>query len=148
MANADSNSIKRHWFLAVWSVPQVGHFVPASAYVWSAKRHLSIPTLTAAKNQRNLDTGAVLVNVSYVGYMTQYELTGTSPNPVPTVTSTSFNLGLEQALTVPDIDELVNAFNPDDAFNYSEWAAGCARGREVLNKISQVAGQSQTAPEL
>jgi hypothetical protein len=135
MAKADPSSIKRHWFLAVWSVAQVGSYMPASAYVWSDKRSLSIPILNAAKEQRKLGEAAVLINVSYVGYMTQYELTGTSPDPVPSVTTAAYNLGLEQALTVPDPEQLVNAFPEGDDFNRMEWDKGSARGREMRSKI-------------
>ena len=142
----DLNARKRHWFLAVWSVPQVGSYMPASAYVWSDKRSLSIPLLTAAKEQRKLGEGAVLVNVAYVGYMTQYELTGTSPEPVPTVTTTAYSLGLEQAMTVPDPEQLVNAFAEGDAFNRAEWQAGFACGREMRTKIVAASARPPSAP--
>lgn len=135
MTVIDPSASKRHWFLATWSVPQVGHFVPSSAFVWSTKRSISIPTLNAAKQQRKLNDGAVLVSVSYVGYMTQYELTGTSPDPVPTVTSSAYSLGLEQALTVPDPEKLINAFQPSDDFSHAEWEAGAAKGRELRIRI-------------
>jgi hypothetical protein len=67
--------------------------------------------------------------------MTQYALTGTSPEPVPTVTTASYNLGLEQALTVPDPEQLVNAFPEGDHFNRVEWDMGVACGREMRSKI-------------
>jgi hypothetical protein len=132
----DLNARKRHWFLAVWSVPQVGSYMPASAYVWSDKRSLSIPQLSSAKEQRKLGEGAVLVNVAYVGYMTQYELTGTSPEPVPSVTTTAYNLGLEQALASLNPEQLVNAFPLNDDFNRAEWEAGIACGREMRTRIT------------
>lgn len=141
----DPNARKRHWFLAVWSVPQVGSYMPASAYVWSDKRSLTIPLLTAAKEQRKLGEGAVLVNVSYVGYMTQYELTGTSPEPVPSVTTAAFNLGLEQALTVPDPEQLINPFNIGDDFQRTEWQAGLTRGCEMRTKIVAVSARPPAA---
>lgn len=134
MAQVDLNARKRHWFLAVWSVPQVGSYSPASAYVWSDKRSLTIPQLSAAKEQRKLGDGAVLVNVAYVGFMTQYELTGTSPDPVPTVMSDAYTLGLEQALTAPNPDQMVNAYPVGDQFNCAEWDMGAARGREMRVK--------------
>lgn len=137
----DPNARKRHWFLAVWSVAQVGSYMPASAYVWSDKRSLSIPTLNAAKEQRKLGEGAVLVSVSYVGYMTQYELTGTSPEPVPTVTTAAYTLGLEQALTVPNPEQLVNAFPEGDPFQRAEWQAGFTCGREMRSKIVAVSAR-------
>lgn len=135
MSQQPAESRKRHWFLAVWSVPQVGSYMPVSAFVWSDKRSMTIPTINAAKEQRKVPDGSVLVNVAYVGFMTQHELTGTSPVPVPTVTTAAFNLGLEQALMVPDPEQLVNAFNEGDAFLYAEWQAGCTRGREMRTKI-------------
>lgn len=138
MPAIDTNARKRHWFLVVWSVPQIGHFVPMSAYVWSDKRSINIPTLNAAKQQRKLGDGAVLIGVSYVGYMTQYELTGTSPEPVPSTTTVSYNLGLEQALSVPEPEKLVNAYPEDDRFNHAEWEAGATRGREMRAKFIAV----------
>lgn len=146
MSKQDPQARKRHWYLAVWSVPQVGSYMPASAYVWSDKRSLSIPVLNAAKEQRKLGEGAVLVSVSYVGYMSQYELTGTSPQPVPTVTTDAYNLGLEQALTVPDPGQLVNAFLEDDDFQRTEWDAGVARGREMRAKIIAVSARPPAEP--
>lgn len=142
MSVIDPSTRKRHWFLAAWSVPQVGHFVPSSAFVWSDKRSINIPALNAAKQQRKLGDGAVLVSISYVGYMTQYELTGTSPDPVPSVTSTAYSLGLEQALTVPDPEKLVNAFQPDDAFSHAEWEAGATKGRELRMRIVSLSVQT------
>lgn len=136
MTTVDPSTRKRHWFLAAWSVPQVGHFVPSSAFVWSDKRSINIPTLNAAKQQRKLGDGAVLVSVSYVGYMTQYELTGTSADPVPSTTSAAYNLGLEQALSVADVEQLVNAFADADQFNHAEWQAGATRGFEVRKKVA------------
>ena len=138
MPAVDQNNRKRHWFLATWSVPQVGHYAPASAYVWSDKRSLNIPTLNAAKVQRKLGDGAVLVGVSYVGFMTQYELTGTFPDPVPTSTTISYNLGLEQALSVSEPEKLINAYPEDDHFNHAEWEVGAARGREMRAKFIAV----------
>ena len=135
MSQQDLNARKRHWFLAVWSVPQVGSYMPASAYVWSDKRNLTIPQLSAAKEQRKLGEGAVLVNVAYVGFMTQYELTGTSPEPVPTKTTAAYNLGLEQALASANPEQLVNAFNLDDDFNRAEWEAGVTRATEMRTRI-------------
>jgi hypothetical protein len=131
----DPSARKRHWYLAVWSVPQVGSYMPASAYVWSDKRSLTIPQLTAAKEQRKLGEGAVLVNVAYVGFMTQYELTGTSPEPVPSATTAAYNLGLEQALAHPNPSQLVNAFNIGDDFNRTEWEAGVARAQDMRTRI-------------
>ena len=142
MSVIDPRTRKRHWFLAAWSVPQVGHFVPSSAFVWSDKRSINIPALNAAKQQRKLGDGAVLVSISYVGYMTQYELTGTSPDPVPSVTSTAYSLGLEQALTVSDPEKLVNAFQPDDAFSYAEWEVGATKGRELRMRIVSLSVQT------
>lgn len=142
MTVIDPSACKRHWFLATWSVPQVGHFVPSSAFVWSSKRSISIPTLNAAKQQRKLNDGAVLVSVSYVGYMTQYELTGTSPDPVPSVTSSAYSLGLEQALTVPGPEKLINAFQPSDAFSHAEWEAGAAKGCELRTRIVSLSVQT------
>lgn len=134
MAQVDLSSRKRHWFLAVWSVPQVGSYSPASAYVWSDKRSLTIPQLTAAKEQRKLGDGAVLVNVAYVGHMTQYELTGTSPDPIPTVMSDAYTLGLEQALSATHPSQLVNAFPEGEPFNHAEWGMGFTRGLAMRNK--------------
>lgn len=144
----DKNARKRHWFLAVWSVPQIGHFVPMSAYVWSDKRSINIPTLTAAKQQRKLGDGAVLIGVSYVGYMTQYELTGTSPEPVATTTTAAYNLGLEQALSVPEPEKLVNAFQAEDRFHHEEWQAGANRGREMREKFIAVSALPPAADPL
>lgn len=138
MSQPDPNARKRHWFLAVWSVAQAGSYMPASAFVWSDKRNLSIPILTAAKEQRKLGEGAVLVGVSYVGHMTQYELTGTSPAPVPTVTTAAYNLGLEQAFASPNPEQLVNPFDLSDDFQRAEWDAGIARGHEMRTKFVAV----------
>lgn len=142
MTVIDPSTRKRHWFLAAWSVPQVGHFVPSSAFVWSDKRSINIPALNAAKQQRKLGDGAVLVSISYVGYMTQYELTGTSPDPVPSTTSTAYSLGLEQALTVPEPEKLINAFQSDDAFSHAEWEAGATKGRELRMRIVSLSVQT------
>lgn len=146
MTQVDPNTRKRHWFLAVWSVPQAGFLAPISAYVSATKRQLTIPEINAAKAQRQLGDGAVLVNVAYVGYMTQYELTGTSPDPVPTVTTAAFNLGLEQALTVPDPLQLQNAFPETEEFNRAEWDLGAARGREMRTKIVSASARPPSAP--
>jgi hypothetical protein len=135
MTQVDPNTRKRHWFLVVWSVPQAGFLAPVSAYVSSDKRRLTIPEINTAKGQRQLPEGAVVVNVAYVGHMTQYELTGTSPEPVPTVVTAAFNLGLEQALTVPDPLQLQNAFPETEEFNRAEWESGAARGRDMRTKI-------------
>lgn len=141
----DPNARKRHWFLAVWSVAQAGSYMPASAFVWSDKRNLSIPILTAAKEQRKLGEGAVLVGVSYVGHMTQYELTGTSPDPVPTTATAAYNLGLEQALTASDPTQLVNPFDIADDFQRAEWQAGITCGIEMRTKIVAVTARPPAA---
>lgn len=126
---------KRHWFLGVWSVPQAGHFVTANAYFWSRTRAVTIPTVNSARDSRKLPEGSTLVNVVYMGYMTEFELTGTSPEPVASVTSAAYNLGLEQVFAVPDPSQLVNAFPEDDTFNHQEWACGAAFGRDMRTKI-------------
>lgn len=138
MAKVDPNTSKRHWFLAVWSAPQIGAYVPMSAYVCSDKRSLTIPQINAAKDQRKAPDGSVLVNVAYIGYMSQYELTGTSAAPVPTTVTAAYTLGLEQALTVPHPATLVNAFPPSDEFQFAEWEAGRKQGMEMLTKINPV----------
>ena len=135
MSSADDRNKKRHWFLAVWSVPQPGAYVPLSAFVWSRTRAVSLPILNGARESRKLPDNSTLINVAYVGYMTEYELTGTSPEPVATVTSAAYNLGLEQTFTVPDPNQLVNAFPEDDTFNHQEWALGAAVGRDMRTKI-------------
>lgn len=145
MSHVDPNTRKRHWFLLVWSVPQAGFLAPISAYASSAKRQMTIPESNTAKQQRGLGDGAVLVNVSYVGYMTQYELTGTSAEPVPTHSTTAYNLGLEQALMVPDPTQLQNAFPAEEAFNHAEWKAGHARGSDMRLKIVSASARPPSA---
>lgn len=135
MSQADDRLKKRHWFLAVWSVPQPGAYVPMSAFVWSKSRAISIPVLNAARESRKLPEGSTLINVAYVGYMNEFELTGTSPEPVASVTSAAYTLGLEQTFTVPDPSQLVNAFPESDTFNHQEWAMGAAVGRDMRAKI-------------
>lgn len=138
MTQADDRNKKRHWFLAVWSVPQPGAYVPMSAFVWSKSRAVTIPILNAARESRKLPEGSTLVNVAYVGYMNEFELTGTNQAPVASVTSAAYNLGLEQTITVPDPSQLVNAFPEGDTFNHQEWALGAAVGRDMRSKIVPV----------
>ena len=135
MTQADERNKKRHWFLAVWSVPQPGAYVPMSAFVWSKSRAVTIPVLNGARESRKLPEGSTLINVAYVGYMTEFELTGTTQAPVASVTSAAYNLGLEQTFTVPDPSQLMNAFPEDDIFNHKEWALGAAVGRDMRAKI-------------
>lgn len=147
MTKADDRLKKRHWFLAVWDVLQPGTYVTRNAYVWSKTRAITIPTLNAARVSRQLPDGSSLVNVAYLGFMTEYELTGTSPEPVATVTSAAYNLGLEQSFTVPDPSQLVNAFPEDDTFNHKEWAQGATVGRDMRAKII-AASVRPPAPDL
>ena len=135
MAKPDERLKKRHWFLAVWSVPQAGHYATANAYVWSQTRAITIPVLNGARESRKLPDGSMLVNVAYLGFMNEFELTGLSPEPVASVTSAAYNLGMEQTFTVPDPTQLVNAFPEADTFNNQEWEKGAAYARELRLKI-------------
>lgn len=147
MTQAGDRNKKRHWFLAVWSVPQAGHYITANAYVWSKSRAISIPVLNGARESRKLPEGSTLVNVAYLGFMNEFELTGTSEKPVATVTTAAYNLGLEQALSVADPTLLVNAFEESDTFNYQEWALGAAIGRDVRTKIISASARPPVATE-
>lgn len=124
MSQQSADTRKHHWHLAVWSNPQIGTFVPVSVFAMSKKRSITIPELTAAKSQRNVPDGAVLVNVAYIGCMPQHELTGISPDPVPTTQTPAFTLGLEQTLSVLDVAYLMNAYQDEDSFNHGEWEKG------------------------
>lgn len=139
MKTKDERLQKRHWHLAVWSIPQVGTYVPVSVFAWSQKRAITVPELTAARNQRQVPEGAVLVNVAYIGLMNQFELTGLSPDPVPTTTTPAYTMGLEQTMSVPDPTKLVNAFPEEDQFNHTEWALGNATGITMRTKIISAA---------
>lgn len=141
MTQADDRNKKRHWFLAVWSVPQPGAYVPLSAFVWSKTRSVTIPILNGARESRKIPEGSPLINVAYVGYMTEFELTGTSQAPVASVTSAAYNMGMEQTLTVNDPTKLVNAFPEGDTFNHQEWALGAAVGRDMHTKIVAVSSR-------
>jgi len=146
MTQPDARNKKRHWFLAVWSVPQPGAYVPLSAFVWSKTRAVTIPVLNGARESRKIPEGSPLINVSYVGYMTEFELTGTSAEPVASVTSAAYNLGMEQTFTVPDPSQLVNAFPEDDTYNHQEWAQGAAVGRSLRTKAELCRPQPPQAP--
>lgn len=138
MSQDTDRSKKRHWFLAVWSVPQPGAFLQANAYFWAPSRNATIPLVNGARNSRGLSENAIVVNVAYMGYMTEAQLTGVPIAPVPTVTTAAYNLGLEQSMTVPDLSKLVNAFPESDTFNHQEWALGYAVGKDVRAKIVPV----------
>ena len=140
MAGADPKTVKRHWYLAVWNVPQVGHVQTVSAFVSGKSRNITIPEINVGRLQRQLPEHAVLVGVNYIGRHTQYELTETSPTPVSSSTTQAYLLGFEQALLNTEPEKLVNMFDEGDTFNHQEWAAGHAAGAVARGRRANLDG--------
>lgn len=143
----DPNARKRHWWLAVWSVPQAGHFAPMSAYLWTSGRNVTIPQINTAKQQRQLPDASVLTGIHYVGYQSQYELTGTKADPIPSALTPAYNLGLEQALAAADPTVLVNVYTEAAPFERSEWQAGYDRGLELRKKHLSLSASMLEVPQ-
>lgn len=132
----DDKAVKRHWHLVVFEVPAVGHFTKISSYLWSRKRMITVPEINNMRIERNLPANSVLVNIAYMGMGTQYELTGSSPDPVPTRTTPAYLEGLSHAVRCEDPALVLNPHPEEDLFHHQEWQTGFAAGLVVRANAS------------
>lgn len=128
--------VKKHWHLIVWEVPAVGLPQKISTYSATRKRLASIPEIRAAQQERQVPQGAVLVNVGYLGFGTQYDLTGESPVKPPSKVSEDFLAGMEAGLHYTGPPEPINPFSDEqgDGYRAQEWQLGYANGLRFRKK--------------
>lgn len=130
---------KVHWFLLSFSVPAPGQWVPASFMGSFTSKNLTLPAIAAMREANGMHEGAVLLCVSYRGYMSQHEMCGTSDAPVVTKLSEEYRQGLTAAALHRDrvTDNVQNPYEPMAAnsaemrHKANEWAEGFAEGTTV-----------------
>ncbi len=73
----------KHWYLFAFSTPAPGHVAMASVIAGLDNSQVTVPVLIEMRRTHQIPETAVVVGISYLGYMTQETMEG--PKPVEQV---------------------------------------------------------------
>lgn len=132
MAVEDPKAVKRHWFLLAFAVAVPGSTSYMSTFAAVTSRNLSGGDIAAVRIQKDVPESAVLMNASYLGYMTQYKFTNTSPVPVPSTMTPAYTLGLSQAVKAAPGEGIVSPYD-EGTFENREWQRGYDEGLRIVS---------------
>jgi hypothetical protein len=74
-------SDRKHWFSYCFEESGGTRIVTTSAYIGYPEKAITKARIEAAKDAVDVSVDAVLLNVSYLGYMTRSQFLGESPLP-------------------------------------------------------------------
>lgn len=144
MSNNDAAK-KTHWFLLSFMVPTLGQWIPTSFMGSFTSKLLTMPAIHALREAQGTPENAVLMQISYVGYMSKEHISGTKAKTEQTVMSEGYRQGLTAALSVPENVDVSNPYahiaddSPEMAEYASEWGAGYTAGVEIRQQAAILA---------